>query len=276
MQDLFDEELKELLQGTKIQVPESYDKKVEETLSNISIPSKKRYLHLFYSKTAAVIVICVTVLASSLGVGAALNLYREKMQSMTEEEKKHYNKEVQDSEAAGDSYSRALTEKEEKRMQSLRVAYEKQGKFPASEIREVSRKSDIRENELAFCVENSTFYLPQEELTEEQILEIIDFMEKRDFSVRKENKVAEETLKPDEKISRKEAIQLARKRIETVYLVTADKADVRCKFNATKNAEGKRLASYQITLKNKAWDFDASVEIESKNGEIQQIAIEHK
>ena len=47
MQDLFDEELKELLQGTKIKVPESYDKKVEEILSNISIPSKKRYLHLF-------------------------------------------------------------------------------------------------------------------------------------------------------------------------------------------------------------------------------------
>ncbi len=276
MQDLFDEELKELLQGTKIQVPESYDKKVEEALSNISIPSKKRYLHLFYSKTAAVIVICVTVLASSLGVGAALNLYREKMQSMTEEEKKHYNKEVQDFEAAGDSYSRALTEKEEKRMQSLRAAYEKQGKFPVSEIRKVSRKKDIRENELAFCAENSTFYLPQEELTEEQILEIIDFMEKRDFSVREENKVAEETPKSDEKISRKEAIQLARKSIETMYLVTADKADARCKFNVTKNTEGKRLASYQITLKDKAWDFDASVEIESKNGEIQQIVIEHK
>ena len=58
--------------------------------------------------------------------------------------------------------------------------------------------------------------------------------------------------------------------------MTADKADVRCKFNATKNTEGKRLASYQITLKDKAWDFDASVEIESKNGEIQHIAIEHK
>ena len=78
MQDLFDEELKELLQGTKIQVPESYDKKVEETLSNISIPSKKRYLHLFYSKTAAVIVICVTVLASSLGVGQQLTYITKK------------------------------------------------------------------------------------------------------------------------------------------------------------------------------------------------------
>ena len=50
MQDLFDEELKELLQGTKIQVPESYDKKVEETLSNISIPSKNDICICFIQK----------------------------------------------------------------------------------------------------------------------------------------------------------------------------------------------------------------------------------
>ena len=276
MQDIFGEELKKILQNSKIQVPKAYDKRIEEILSNISVKEKKPYLHFFYSKTAAMITICITVFASSLGAGAAINLYHEKMQSITQEDKKNYNETVQNSEKAGDSYSRSLTKQEEERMQSLRIAYEKRGKFPENKIREVSKKKDIRENELAFCAENSTFYLPQEELTEEQILEIIDFMEKRDFSVREENKVAEETPKPDEKISRKEAIQLARKSIEAMYLVTADKADARCKFNATKNAEGKRLASYQITLKDKAWDFDASVEIESKNGEIQQIAIEHK
>ena len=276
MQDLFDEELKELLQGTKIQVPESYDKKVEETLSNISIPSKKRYLHLFYSKTAAVIVICVTVLASSLGVGAAINLYHEKMQSITQEDKKNYNETVQNSEKAGDSYSRSLTKQEEERMQSLRIAYEKRGKFPENKIREVSKKKDIRENELAFCTENSTFYLPQETLTEEQILEIVDYMEKRDYSVREQNKVVEETPQPDEKISKKEAMQLACKSIETMYEVSTDKADVTCEFNATRTAKGKRLASYQIALKKQTWLFDALVEVDSKEGEIQQIAIVHK
>lgn len=276
MQDLFDEELKELLQGTKIQVPESYDKKVEETLSNISIPSKKRYLHLFYSKTAAVIVICVTVLASSLGAGAAINLYHEKMQSITQEDKKNYNETVQNSEKAGDSYSRSLTKQEEERMQSLRIAYEKRGKFPENKIREVSTKKDIRENELAFCTENSTFYLPQETLTEEQILEIVDYMEKRDYSVREQNKVVEETPQPDEKISKKEAMQLACKSIETMYEVSTDKADVTCEFNATRTAKGKRLASYQIALKKQTWLFDALVEVDSKEGEIQQIAIEHK
>lgn len=221
------------------------------------------------------ITICITVFASSLGAGAAINLYHEKMQSITQEDKKNYNETVQNSEKAGDSYSRSLT-KQEERMQSLRIAYEKRGKFPENKIREVSKKKDIRENELAFCTENSTFYLPQETLTEEQILEIVDYMEKRDYSVREQNKVVEETPQPDEKISKKEAMQLACKSIETMYEVSTDKADVTCEFNATRTAKGKRLASYQIALKKQTWLFDALVEVDSKEGEIQQIAIEHK
>ena len=272
MQDIFGEELKKILQNSKIQVPKAYDKRIEETLSNISVKEKKLYLHFFYSKTAAMITICITVFASSLGAGAEINLYHEKMQSITQEDKKNYNETVQNSEKAGDSYSRSLTKQEEERMQSLRIAYEKRGKFPENKIREVSKKKDIRENELAFCTENSTFYLPQETLTEEQILEIVDYMEKRDYSVREQNKVVEETPQPDEKISKKEAMQLACKSIETMYEVSTDKADVTCEFNATRTAKGKRLASYQIALKKQTW----LVEVDSKEGEIQQIAIEHK
>lgn len=53
MQDIFGEELKKILQNSKIQVPKAYDKRIEETLSNISAKEKKPYLHFFYSKTAA-------------------------------------------------------------------------------------------------------------------------------------------------------------------------------------------------------------------------------
>ena len=113
MQDIFGEELKKILQNSKIQVPKAYDKRIEETLSNISAKEKKPYLHFFYSKTAAMITICITVFASSLGAGAAINLYHEKMQSITQEDKKNYNETVQNSEKAGDSYSRSLTKQEE-------------------------------------------------------------------------------------------------------------------------------------------------------------------
>ena len=73
MQDIFGEELKKILQNSKIQVPKAYDKRIKETLSNISVKEKKLYLHFFYSKTAAMITICITVFASSLGAGTAIN-----------------------------------------------------------------------------------------------------------------------------------------------------------------------------------------------------------
>lgn len=47
MQDIFGEELKKILQNSKIQVPKAYDKRIEETLSNISVKEKKPYLHFF-------------------------------------------------------------------------------------------------------------------------------------------------------------------------------------------------------------------------------------
>lgn len=47
MQDIFGEELKKILQNSKIQVPKAYDKRIEETLSNISVKEKKLYLHFF-------------------------------------------------------------------------------------------------------------------------------------------------------------------------------------------------------------------------------------
>ena len=47
MQDIFGEELKKILQNSKIQVPKAYDKRIEETLSNISEKEKKPYLHFF-------------------------------------------------------------------------------------------------------------------------------------------------------------------------------------------------------------------------------------
>lgn len=50
MQDLFDEELKELLQGTKIQVPESYDKKWKKHCQIFPYPRKNDICICFIQK----------------------------------------------------------------------------------------------------------------------------------------------------------------------------------------------------------------------------------
>lgn len=38
---------------------------------------------------------------------------------------------------------------------------------------------------VAFYAARSTFFLPEEEMTEEELLELIDFREKRDYSLAK-------------------------------------------------------------------------------------------
>ena len=65
----------------------------------------------------------------------------------------------------------------------------------------MQKKSEVVHGELCFCVENSTFYLPKQELTDDELLQIIDFMEKRDYSVRKKNSVSELPSSENEKVS---------------------------------------------------------------------------
>lgn len=67
-------------------------------------------------------------------------------------------------------------------MELLQEKYENGGLFPQEKICEVNTKAEIVEGELSFCYENSTFYLPKEELTDEEILRIIDFWERRDYA----------------------------------------------------------------------------------------------
>lgn len=52
---------------------------------------------------------------------------------------------------------------------------------------------------LGFCflVPNSTFYLPDRELTEEEMLQIIDFYAKRDYALAGQYGVTEEGLEID-------------------------------------------------------------------------------
>ena len=73
-----------------------------------------------------------------------------------------------------DAYSRKLTDSEEEKIISLRKQYEKEGKFPQKEIKQVKSNENIIEQELYFVTEESKFYLPERTLTEEEMLQIID------------------------------------------------------------------------------------------------------
>lgn len=276
MKDYFDVKFSELLQKSEFELPNSYEMRFQNTLEKISAKKAKRYFLLFHSKVAAVIALCVVSLSMSIGAGAAINLYIQRMNSLNEEEMLTYNSEVQNTDKEADSFSRQLSKLERDKMLEFREEYETEGRFPTKEILKVQKKSEVVHGELCFCVENSTFYLPKQELTDDELLQIIDFMEKRDYSVRKKNSVSELPSSENEKVSEDEAVEFAKKILADVYNLDITYADEEIEFETTQNSKGEKLSSYFVYLKNRKWEFDATVEIDSETGVLNGIDIDNK
>lgn len=276
MKDYFDVKFSELLQKSEFELPNSYEMRFQNTLEKISAKKAKRYFLLFHSKVAAVIALCVVSLSLSIGAGAAINLYIQRMNSLNEEEMLTYNSEVQNTDKEADSFSRQLSKLERDKMLEFREEYETEGRFPTKEILKVQKKSEVVRGELCFCVENSTFYLPKQELTDDELLQIIDFMEKRDYSVRKKNSVSELPSSENEKVSEDEAVEFAKKILADVYNLDITYADEEIEFETTQNSKGEKLSSYFVYLKNRKWEFDATVEIDSETGVLNGIDIDNK
>ena len=276
MKDYFDVKFSELLQKSEFELPNSYEMRFQNTLEKISAKKAKRYFLLFHSKVAAVIALCVVSLSLSIGAGAAINLYIQRMNSLNEEEMLTYNSEVQNTDKEADSFSRQLSKLERDKMLEFREEYETEGRFPTKEILKVQKKSEVVHGELCFCVENSTFYLPKQELTDDELLQIIDFMEKRDYSVRKKNSVSALPSSETEQVSEDDAVEFAKKILADVYNLDITYADEEIEFETTQNSKGEKLSSYFVYLKNRKWEFDATVEIDSETGVLNGIDIDNK
>ena len=98
---------------------------------------------------------------------------------MTESEKREQLTGLNRSIAEADRFSRPLTTSERQRMRDLTISYEEGKKYPTGKITYIDSQKEIFKDEFYFLAENSTFYLPNNELTDEQLLEMIDLSHNR-------------------------------------------------------------------------------------------------
>ncbi|MBP3352684.1 MAG: hypothetical protein J6L65_09820 [Lachnospiraceae bacterium] len=119
--------------------------------------------------------------------------YENRLKSMTDEEVNYYylamysNKmDVCDSLCRGsfDPHSpSALTESEKVRYQELEKEYKEKNRIPEGQAIVIENLEDYSGKGVALCRYDGNFYLPPEELTDEEILQIIDFRSKGNYSV---------------------------------------------------------------------------------------------
>lgn len=190
--DFIDRKIRKMAEAERMAVPESLDAKVENILDGLETEKKdskntdgKRvnqtvrhygFRRIVISAAACLLLASVTVTASGL--------YRTRMESMNHEKLETYFSGLQEADVAADSYSRPLMDSEKNRLEELRRAYQEEGYFPKRELTMLDSPEKYKKG-VAFYAARSTFFLPEEEMTDEELLELIDFREKRDYSLAK-------------------------------------------------------------------------------------------
>lgn len=231
-----------------IQIKEGMQKEIIQNVKNATM--KKKYSFSNVAAAVALIVIFSGVL--SIPVRAFVNSFiQERMEAVPEEELTAMVDDLYRQDVGVDSFSRAYTEEENRKMSELAQKY-KEGTFPTGEL---ARAESVEEAEkLGFCflASNSTFYLPDRELTEEELLQIIDFYAKRDYAVINQHEqeyadeIAEQKENEEQKrteviesggITEEDAVEIAQEWLVKIYGITGEDMEINHYF-----AEGTQVA----------------------------------
>lgn len=234
MDQKIDDKIKSILLENDIDMPEECQNRINDTLKRLPVKKNKKWQMRL---RPAVVIVVTCLLMSSITVFAAVNYVRQRMEKLPDEVKDSYYEGVQKSTAAADGYSREMTDDEKERMEELKVNYEN-GTFPVKTLPIVKTQSDADGSaELYFTEDTSIFNLPARELTDEELLEIIDFYYSRDYSLNEKNKQENTVTESPDKIietagmDEEKAIELARVEVENIYETDCEKFEATVEFD---------------------------------------------
>ena len=146
-------------------------------------------------KVAAFFAVCFAVLGTSaFAVQTILSRY-ERMKSMEPSEKTEIYEDVQKSGALLFKSSRQFSERELGRYDELEEKYHENEAFPIRNLRKLALGEEY--NGIGVCLsvtesgQENVLYLPERELTDEELLEIIEYNEKIDYVMREQRQKRE-------------------------------------------------------------------------------------
>lgn len=269
----FDEKMRRMLREQAVPLPESYEKRVESVLSQLTedeVP-KKRVVRTNWRVAAAIVAVLLIVTAPAAVAG--VRTYIAHLNQMEPEYVEQIGDAIQNSKGEADVYSRKLFPSERERISELREQYKAGDSFPNQELKQIQTEAERQAGEFCFCYENSTYYLPDSEMNEEQLRQIVDFQYRRDYVLENAQDAEAASKEPKETVQT-DAIG---KENEPFEQQVADVLKKLCDINVD-GAECKVAEEDDkvvITYTNKAWDYDAEVTIDAKDKTILDAVVEN-
>ena len=146
----------------------------------------------------------------------------ERMEQMPVEEIEEIVSVIQEASVEADGFSRDYTEGEKERFAKLSIDY-MQGTFPEGVLREELVANDSLEDELYFARDMSVYHFPQREMTDEELLQIIDFQTKRDYALEQQNPSSpKKTVAVEGEITQEQAVDHAKAYLSDIFGVLVD------------------------------------------------------
>ncbi|MEG1596382.1 MAG: hypothetical protein RR364_08070 [Lachnospiraceae bacterium] len=242
-----------------VQIKEDMKERIKKNCSiaeKTMIKSEKKRTY----KTAVIAAALVGCIMVSVPVMAMVqSAWQERMEQMQNQEKEKYRREFKEAKVESDSYSRPLSENEQDKIKKLREAYFNEGKFPKKELLSIAIATEVDKNLVCFLPSNSTYYLPDRELTEEEILEIIDFEQKRDYSLQEELNNANAAIDKKQKkllqdwiqsggLSQEDAIQIAADGINDLFGTLVSDMKIKVEYGENTETFNGRMCQKQYTV----------------------------
>lgn len=178
-EDRFEQELFQMAEQEKLILPDTVYDKVNDTL--VSLQKRTKPLHMTWKKS--VILAAALIALCSITVTAAVGAMQQRMEAMNEKEMEDYFVQIYENQIGADNYNRPFTEAERKRMEDLNTSYEEEALFPSGMLTMLSRPEDYKGRGVGFYGRSATFFFPEDELSDEELLQVIDFRHKRDYSL---------------------------------------------------------------------------------------------
>ena len=213
----------------QIHISEQMQEEIIMDVINRQMGNRKSKTRSWKKIAASAAVIALTAGIVSFPVRAVVNnIVRARMESMPRKEVEAINDMVQEQRnAEADGFSREYSDEEKERSKALWQKY-KNGTFPEQDIAQVDDAGDAAEGVLCYIKSTGVFNLPNHEMTDEEILEIIDFQNKMSYAVSQspaaqearaemqaEEKQWQEKIQAAGGISEEEAIEIATKQMQT-------------------------------------------------------------
>lgn len=290
----FDKKVRQMAKQTKYPISKEYEERIDSLLKNLRREDRnevRKSIHKL-SPVKAGFAACVLFAAVVVTVPVAAkvnNMVAERMASMSEKEQKVYAR-MLDSEnytrehdTDAMRYSRELSSDEYMRMDSLMQRYEEEGVFPEGQMQIVDRLEEKAEMTYpVFEIWNREIYLPERELTDDELLQIIDVMQKSRYTV-ENSEVSKKTINAQQEfiknpnptvnnISEEEAVAKASACLEGMCGVDASSMNETVEFVMGYYLDEGEYGDYAVTFKgNDDWSYE--IDLKGETGVPTQIWI---